>query len=164
MLHRRHPSFPVFSCKWLPWQHTSLSQVVPVSARKAGGHLDGHGVSRLVSHKLKTGSPQLLQECASLLGPILIGHTKMSTGLGFSTFLTFCWPYKQRKSSMIGESRSPGWRLWNHQDHLKSYSDEFVDNENWMRSRHVCRLRSAIRVGCNCSAAILCSATAATDE
>lgn len=57
MLHRPRPSFPVFSWKWSPWQHTSLSQVVPVRAREAGGHLDGHGVSRLVSHKLKTSSP-----------------------------------------------------------------------------------------------------------
>ena len=66
-------------------------------ARKAGGHLDGHGVSGPVSHKLKESGPRLLQECASLLGPILSGHTEMSIGLEFSTFLTFCRPYKQTK-------------------------------------------------------------------
>lgn len=95
MLHRRRPSFPVFSWIWSPWQCTSLSQGVPVRARKAGGHLDMHCVSGPVSHKLKDSGPRLLQECASLLGPILSGHTKMSTGLEFSTFLTFCRPYKQ---------------------------------------------------------------------
>lgn len=76
MLHRRRPSFPVFSCIWSPWQRTSLSQSVPVRAREAGGHLDGHGASGPVSHKLKTSQPlKLVQECTSLLGPILSRHT-----------------------------------------------------------------------------------------
>ncbi len=56
MLHRRHPSFPVFSCIWSPWQRTSFSQCVPVRAEKVGGHLDGHGVSGPVSQKLKTAA------------------------------------------------------------------------------------------------------------